>query len=65
MFDNPCYSPFPYDKSLILWLTQMGESGTTYYIVSDAFRRKYYLWKEKKKTRWESDNPMSLYPHIK
>ena len=65
MFDNPCYSPFPFDKSYLLWVTVKGESGNIYYIVSDVLRTEYYLWKGKKKTAKKSDNPMDLYKYVK
>lgn len=67
MFDNPCFSPFPYDESLILWLTYTpsDKAGQVWYIVSNVIRTEYYLYKGKKKTKWVSDNPLTLYPHIK
>lgn len=65
MLETTVNSQFQFDKSLILWVTIKGESGTTYYIVSDILRTKYQLWKGKKKTKWESDNPLSLYDKIK
>lgn len=65
MFDNPCCTPFPLDKSYLLWVTVKGESGNTYYIVSDVLRTEYYLWKDKKKTAKKSENPMDLYKYVK
>lgn len=65
VFDSTVYTPFPYDKTLLLWVTVKGESGTTYYIVSDTLRCEYYLYKEKKKTAKKSSNPMDLYKYIK
>lgn len=58
-------SQFQFDKNLILWLTIKGESGTTYYVVSDIFRNEYQLWKGAKKTKWSSDNPLDLNKYIK
>ena len=65
MLDSTICNPFPYDETMLLWVTVVGESGTTYYIVSDTLRQEYYLYKGKKKTKWESDNPLSLYDKIK
>ena len=65
MLDSTICNPFPYDETMLLWVTVIGESGTTYYIVSDTLRQEYYLYKGKKKTKWESDNPLSLYNKIK
>ena len=49
MFDSTICNPFPYDETMLLWVTVIGESGTTYYIVSDTLRQEYYLYKGKKK----------------
>ena len=65
MFDETVCTPFPYDKTLLLWVTVKGESGTTYYVVSDIFRDEYQLWKGSKKTKWSSDNPLDLNKYIK
>ena len=65
MFDETVCTPFPYDKTLLLWLTAKGESGATYYIVSDRFRKEYYLWKGKRKTAKKSANPLDLYKYVK
>lgn len=67
MFDNPCFSPFPYDKNLVLWLTYTpsDKTGQVWYIVSNVIRTEYYLYKGKKKTKWVSDNPLALYDHMK
>lgn len=65
MFDETVCTPFPYDKTLLLWLTVKGESGAIYYIVSDIFRNEYQLWKGSKKTKWSSDNPLDLNKYIK
>ena len=65
MFDNTVCNEFPLDKTLLLWLTAKGESGATYYIVSDNLRREYFLYKGKKKTAKKSENPTDLYKYIK
>lgn len=65
MLETTVNSQFQFDKSLILWVTVKGESGTTYYIVSDTLRQEYYLYKGKKKTAKKSSNPMDLYKYIK
>lgn len=65
MFDETVCNKFPYDKTLLLWLTYKSETGQIWYITSNAIRTKYQLWKGKKKTKWESDNPLSLYDKIK
>lgn len=65
MISDSCYTPFPHDKELILWLTVKSESGVTYYVVSDMLRQTYYLYKGKKKTRWSSSNPLDLNKYIK
>lgn len=65
MFDSTIYNVFPYDETMLLWVTVIGESGTTYYIVSDTLRQEYYLYKGKKKTAKKSNNPMDLYKYVK
>lgn len=65
MLETTVNSQFQFDKSLILWVTVKGESGATYYIVSDALRREYYLYKGEKKTAKKSENPMDLYKYVK
>ena len=65
MLETTVNSQFQFDKSLILWLTVKGESGATYYVVSDIFRNEYQLWKGSKKTKWSSDNPLDLNKYIK
>ena len=65
MLETTVNSQFQFDKSLILWATIKGESGTTYYVVSDIFRNEYHLWKGSKKTKWSSDNPLDLNKYIK
>ena len=65
MFDENVCNKFPYDETMLLWLTAKGESGATYYIVSDQFRKEYYLWKDKRKTAKKSSNPMDLYKYVK
>ena len=65
MLDSTICNAFPYDETMLLWVTAKGESGATYYIVSDQFRKEYFLFKGKKKMKWESDNPLSLYAHMK
>jgi hypothetical protein len=58
-------TPFQFDETLFLWLTYTTETNQVWYITSDITRRTYQLWKGKKKTKWESDNPLSLYDKIK
>lgn len=65
MFDETVCNVFPYDKTMLLWVTVIGESGTTYYIVSDTLRQEYYLYKGKKKTAKKSENPQDLYKYVK
>lgn len=65
MLETAVNSQFQFDKSLILWVTVKGESGTIYYIVSDTLRREYYLYKGEKKTAKKSENPMDLYKYVK
>ena len=65
MFDDTVCNEFSLDKTLLLWLTAKGESGATYYIVSDNLRREYFLYKGKKKTAKKSENPTDLYKYVK
>ena len=65
MFDDTVCNEFPLDKTLLLWLTVKGESGTTYYIVSDILRTEYFLYKGKKKMSKSSINPQDLYKYVK
>lgn len=65
MLETTVNSQFQFDKSLILWVTIKGESGATYYVVSDTLRREYYLYKGNKKTAKKSENPMDLYKYAK
>jgi hypothetical protein len=65
MLDSTICNVFPYDETMLLWVTAVGESGTTYYIVSDILRQEYYLYKGKKKTAKKSSNPMDLYEYVK
>lgn len=65
MFDSTICNVFPYDETMLLWVTVIGESGTTYYIVSDTLRQEYYLYKGEKKMTKKSDNPMDLYKYVK
>ena len=65
MLDTTICNVFPYDETMLLWVTVIGESGTTYYIVSDTLRQEYYLYKGKKKTAKKSSNPMDLYKFVK
>ena len=65
VFDETVCTPFPYDETMLLWVTVKGKSGTTYYIVSDTLRREYYLYKGNKKTAKKSENPMDLYKYVK
>lgn len=65
MLDSTVCNVFPYDETMLLWVTAVGESGTTYYIVSDTLRQEYYLYKGKKKTAKKSSNPMDLYKYVK
>ena len=65
VFDDTVCTPFPYDKTLLLWVTVKGESGATYYIVSDTLRREYYLYKGRTKTAKKSEIPTDLYKYVK
>lgn len=67
MFDSTICSEFPIDKSYYLWVTYTSNDpqGQVWYITSNKQRTAYQLWKGKKKTKWESDNPLSLYEKIK
>lgn len=65
MLDDTVCNEFPYDKSLLLWVTVKGESGATYYIASDNLRQEYYLYKGKKKTAKKSAIPTDLYKYVK
>lgn len=65
MFDETVYSEFTIDKNYFLWLTYTTESGKVWYITSDILRTEYQLWKDKKKTKYKSDNPINLYKYIK
>lgn len=65
MLETAINSQFQFDKNLILWVTAKGESGATYYVVSDILRTEYRLWKGSKKTKWSSDNPLDLNKYIK
>ena len=67
MLETTVNSQFQFDKSLILWLTYTSsdKDGQVWYIVSNVIRTEYYLYKGKKKTKWMSDNPLTLYDHMK
>ena len=65
MFNETVCNKFPYDETMLLWVTVKGKSGTTYYVVSDTLRREYYLYKGNKKTAKKSENPMDLYKYVK
>lgn len=67
MLDSTVCNVFPYDETMLLWVTYISSdsSSQTWYITSDTLRHKYQLWKGKKKTKWEGDNPLSLYDKIK
>jgi hypothetical protein len=65
MLDTTICNVFPYDETMLLWLTYKSETDQIWYVTSDVSRHTYQLWKGKKKTKWESDNPLSLYAHIK
>ena len=65
MFDETVCTKFPLDETLLLWVTVKGESGDTYYIVSDTLRREYFLYKGKKKTAKKSSDPSELYKYVK
>ena len=65
MLDSTICNVFPYDETMLLWVTVVGESGTTYYIVSDTLRQEYYLYKGKKKTAKKSEIPTDLYKYVK
>jgi hypothetical protein len=67
MLETTVNSQFQFDKSLILWLTYTSsdKDGQVWHIVSNVIRTEYYLYKGKKKTKWMSDNPLTLYDHMK
>ena len=65
ILDSTVCTSFPYDETMLLWVTVIGESGTTYYIVSDTLRQEYYLYKGKKKTAKKSEIPTDLYKYVK
>ena len=65
VLDSTVCSAFPYDETLLLWVTVIGESGATYYITSDRNRSEYYLFKGKKKTAKKSAIPTDLYKYVK
>ena len=65
MLDSTVCNVFPYDETMLLWLTVVGDSGTTYFVTSDQFRREYFLFKGKKKTAKKSTNPLDLYKYVK
>lgn len=65
MFDSTVCNVFPYDETLLLWVTVIGESGATYFITSDRNRSEYYLFKGKKKTTKKSAIPTDLYKYVK
>ena len=65
MYDDTCVNHFPFDKNLLLWVTEVSETGKTYYIVSDQFRNEYQLWNGNKPTRYKSSNPQELYKYVK
>lgn len=52
-----------------LWVTFYTLTDKVYYITSDHYRQKYFLWKSGKngpvKTKYESDDPMDLYKYCK
>ena len=56
---------FPIDSNYLLWVTEVGESGNIYYIVSDKQRTKYFLFKGSKKLAKESVNPLDLEKYMK
>lgn len=53
----------------LLWVTFYTLTGKVYYITSDTYRRKYFLWKTGKsnpsKTKYESEDPTELYKYCK
>ena len=56
---------FPIDSNYLLWVTEIGESGNIYYIVSDKQRTNYFLFKGSKKLAKESVNPLDLEKYIR
>lgn len=65
MLDSTVSNYFPYNKNLLLWVTEISETGKTYYIVSDTLRREYYLYNNKNKMLIESKSPIELSKRIK
>lgn len=65
MLDSTVCNIFPIDNNYFLWVQYTSESGQIWYVTSDKMRTMYQLWKGNKKTAKESDNPLTLYKHIK
>lgn len=66
MLDSTYTTYFPIDNNFLLWVTvKSAESNTVWYIVSDLYRKQYFLFKENKQTRYKSENPLDLYNKIK
>ena len=59
------HNEFSIDPNYLLWVTEVGESGNIYYIVSDKQRTRYFLFKGNKKLAKESTDPTSLEKYIK
>lgn len=56
---------FPINSEYLLWVTAKGESGNTYYVVSNKQRSEYYLFKGNKQTAKKAIHPNELYKYIK
>ncbi len=65
MFDDTVYTPFPYDKTLLLWVTYTTANKKVWYVTSDKMRTEYQLWNGKKKTARKAIEPNELYKYIK
>lgn len=51
-----------------VWVTHYTETGRTYYITSDDYRRSYHLWENIKGTpkyKREAEDPTDLYKYCK
>lgn len=63
--DKTICTEFEYDPQYLLWLTYKSKNGHFYYVVSDKTRSEYYLFKDRRKLKKKSSNPLDLYKYIK
>ena len=64
MYNTPT-TPFQYDTTKLLWITQIGESGQVWHVTSDINRSEYQLWRGNKPTKYKSPIPTDLNKYIK